>query len=83
MRGEAVFDAVSPGLPEALEAIALVRDRLRTLSDGDFRALLTELAEKDPINAVENELLALCLTESAARFVRLVPADADLPDDSE
>jgi hypothetical protein len=75
MRGAAIFDSVSAGVPEAVEAIDLAEARIGELSEGDFHALLTELTARDPLSAADTEVLALCLTESARRILRNTPAD--------
>ncbi len=75
MRGAAIYDTVSAGVPEAMEAFDLARQRVRDLSDDDFRTLAAELAEREPITAAETEILAICLSEGLARFLRATPAD--------
>ena len=75
MNGAAIFDSVSAGLPEALEAVELCRARLADLPDGDFRALLEELTARDPLTAADAEVLALCLTEATRRFLRTADSE--------
>lgn len=77
MRGASIFDDVSEGISEALAAIERCRGRISDLTNADFRSLLEELAERDELTLPESEVLALCLSESAIRFIRNTPADTE------
>lgn len=70
MSGAEIISRLVPGVGHAVELLTDARDRIGKLPDGEFHALLKQLAA-EPADEVTALISSFCLSESHVRFLKL------------
>ncbi len=72
MSGREIMNGLVPAAGHAVELLGDVQEKIRTLTDAEFRELMAALAA-EPACEVTATISALCLGDCTRRLLRITP----------